>query len=189
MRLRFAPSPTGPLHVGNVRTALFNWMFARRHGSTFVLRIEDTDAERSTLESERAILEDLRWLGIDWDEGPDAGGSYGPYRQSERRALYSAAARHLRDAGRAYPCFCTPADLQADREGALAAGRPPMYTGRCREVDPAEAARRVAAGEAAVLRFAVPRDRDVTFHDLVRGEITVAAGLIVPWLAWLGMAN
>ena len=177
MRLRFAPSPTGPLHVGNVRTALFNWMFARRHGGTFVLRIEDTDAERSTLEAERAIFEDLRWLGLDWDEGPDTGGAFGPYRQSERLAIYTAAARSLLERRRAYSCFCAPAQLQADREAALAAGRPPRYVGRCRAIAPAEAARRVEAGERAVLRFAVP-GRDVTFHDLVRGEITVASGLI-----------
>src|SRR5690349_467294 len=108
VRVRFAPSPTGHLHVGNVRTALFNWMLARRHGGSFVLRIEDTDLERSSRESEAAILEDLTWLGLDWDEGPDVGGSYGPYRQTERLGLYAEAARRLLEAGRAYYCFCKP---------------------------------------------------------------------------------
>ena len=134
MRVRFAPSPTGHLHVGNARTALFNWLLARGHGGTFVLRIEDTDAERSTRESERAILEDLRWLGLDWDEGPDAGGPYGPYRQSERLELYRRYAPTICSrAGRAYHCFCTPEQLEAERQAALAAGQPPKYSGRCRD--------------------------------------------------------
>src|SRR6188768_37044 len=108
IRVRFAPSPTGYLHVGGARTALFNWLLARRHGGTFILRVEDTDAERSTAESERSILDDLRWLGLDWDEGPDRGGPYPPYRQSERLPLYADAAATLVDEGRAYYCFCTP---------------------------------------------------------------------------------
>ncbi len=177
-RVRFAPSPTGQLHVGNVRTALFNWLFARRHGGTFVLRIEDTDVERSTLESERAILEDLRWLGLDWDEGPDAGGAVGPYRQSERLPLYAHAARDLIVAGRAYYCFCTPEQLEAERQAALAAGLAPKYSGRCRAIDPAEAAARVAAGETAAVRFAVSRSGTIAFDDLVRGTVTVDASTI-----------
>src|SRR5512136_183751 len=131
MRVRFAPSPTGHLHVGNARTALFNWLLARGHGGTFVLRVEDTDIERSTRESEAGILEDLRWLGLDWDEGPDVGGAYGPYRQSER--------------------------LAADRRAALEAGLPPQYAGRCRDLAPSASAARFAAGEPAVVRFRVPR--------------------------------
>jgi glutamyl/glutaminyl-tRNA synthetase len=145
MRVRFAPSPTGQLHVGNARTALFNWLIARRHGGVFVLRVEDTDVERSTAASEAAILEDLRWLGLDWDEGPKVGGPHAPYRQSERGERYAAAARRLVDAGRAYDCFCSPAELEADREAALAAGQPPRYAGRCRALSPAEAAARRAA--------------------------------------------
>src|ERR671925_1743556 len=121
MRVRFAPSPTGHLHVGNARTALFNWLLARRHAGTFILRIEDTDVERSTEESERAIRDDLRWLGLDWDEGPDVGGPHAPYRQSERMGKYAAAARSLLDAGRAYYCFCTAEDLERERREALAA--------------------------------------------------------------------
>ncbi len=133
MRLRFAPSPTGQLHVGNARTALFNWLLARGSGGTFVLRIEDTDVERSTRESEAAILRDLRWLGLDWDEGPDAGGPCGPYRQSERLHLFASYAQELLAAGAAYYCFCSVAQLDADRQAAVAAGRPSMYPGTCRD--------------------------------------------------------
>lgn len=171
MRVRFAPSPTGHLHVGNARTALFNWLLARGRHGIFVLRIEDTDVERSTGASAAAILEDLRWLGLDWDEGPDAGGPYGPYRQSERLHLYADHARRLLDAGAAYYCFCSKDTLDADRRDAVAQGRPVLYAGRCRELDPADSARRVAAGEPAALRFRVPRDREVAFTDAVRGEI------------------
>jgi glutamyl-tRNA synthetase len=179
MRLRFAPSPTGHLHVGNVRTALFNWLLARRHGGVFILRIEDTDRERSTIESERSVLADLRWLGLDWDEGPDVGGPCAPYRQSERTSRYAAAARELLDRGLAYYCFCSPDQLDAERLAALAAGSPPRYGGRCRALDPAESARRVAAGEAAAVRFAVPAaGRDITFHDIVRGDVTVNTAII-----------
>ncbi len=171
MRLRFAPSPTGHLHVGNARTALYNWLLARGQGGTFVLRIEDTDRERSTVDSERAILHDLHWLGLTWDEGPDIGGPHGPYRQSERSALYHEHAQKLVEAGRAYYCFCTPEQLEADRQRALAAGQPPKYVGRCRDLSDAEVARRRGAGEAAALRFRVPPDAGVAFDDLVRGHV------------------
>ena len=124
MRLRFAPSPSGQLHVGNARTALFNWLLARGRGGTFILRIEDTDTERSSRESEAGIVEDLRWLGLDWDEGPDVGGQGGPYRQSERLHLYQSYVNELIASGQAYYCFCSPARLEADRQKALAAGRP-----------------------------------------------------------------
>ncbi|MCU0257151.1 MAG: glutamate--tRNA ligase family protein, partial [Vicinamibacterales bacterium] len=134
MRLRFAPSPTGQLHVGNARTALFNWLLARGSGGQFVLRIEDTDAERSTRESEAAILDDLRWLGLTWDEGPEVGGAHGPYRQSERLGLYRFYGDELLARDRAYYCFCSPGQLEADRREALAAGRPPAYVGRCRGI-------------------------------------------------------
>src|SRR5262249_15382419 len=116
MRVRFAPSPTGHLHVGNARTALFNWLYARGSGGSFILRIEDTDVERSTAESESSILEDLRWLGLDWDEGPDVDGAHGPYRQSERLHLYQSYANELMAAGDAYYCFCTPQQLEAERQ-------------------------------------------------------------------------
>ena len=171
MRVRFAPSPTGLLHVGNARTALFNWLLARGGGGTFILRIEDTDVERSTRESERSILEDLRWLGLDWDEGPDVGGPHGPYRQSERLDLYRSYASELVEQGHAYHCFCSAEQLEADRRAALEAGRPPQYSGRCRELPPAAVAERLALGHPAVVRFRVPRDRTVTFRDLVRGTV------------------
>ncbi len=177
-RVRFAPSPTGHLHVGNARTALFNWLIARGSGGAFVLRIEDTDAERSTAASERAILEDLRWLGLDWDEGPDVGGPFGPYRQSERLDTYRQAALGLIARGRAYYCFCTPEQLELERQEALRAGLPPKYSGRCRAMKPAEAERRVAGGEPAAVRFAVPSSRDVTFRDLVRGAVTFSTDVI-----------
>jgi nondiscriminating glutamyl-tRNA synthetase len=171
MRVRFAPSPTGQLHVGNARTALFNWLLARHHGGTFILRIEDTDFERSTKESERAISEDLRWLGLDWHEGLDAGGEKGPYRQSERLDSYRAHARALIDGGHAYYCFCAPEKLEADRQAALAAGRPPMYPGTCRAIPRDDAKRRVENREPAVIRFRVPEHRGVAFRDLVRGDV------------------
>ena len=151
MRVRFAPSPTGQLHVGNARTALFNWLLARGQGGTFILRIEDTDVERSTRESEAAILADLRWLGLDWDEGPDVGGAHGPYRQSERLHLYQSYAKELLDAGQAYYCFCSREQLEAERQAALAAGRPARYAGTCRRLSHERGAgahrRRRAAGD------------------------------------------
>src|SRR5512139_301301 len=131
MRLRFAPSPTGHLHVGNARTALFNWLMARRAGGTFILRIEDTDVQRSTRESEEAILEDLRWLGLEWDEGPGVGGPRGPYRQSERLHLYRSYADRLLADAKAYYCFCSEERLAAERSAARADGLPPKYPGTC----------------------------------------------------------
>jgi glutamyl-tRNA synthetase/nondiscriminating glutamyl-tRNA synthetase len=178
MRVRFAPSPTGHLHVGNARTALFNWLMARGSGGTFILRVEDTDVERSTRESEAAILEDLRWLGLQWDEGPEVGGPRGPYRQSERLELYRAHADALVTAGLAYHCFCSPERLETERQAALAAGRPPMYPGTCRHVSEDEARGRMARGERAVVRFRVPADRNVVFTDLVRGDVTFQTSVI-----------
>jgi glutamyl-tRNA synthetase/nondiscriminating glutamyl-tRNA synthetase len=172
LRVRFAPSPTGLLHVGNARTALFNWLLARGQGGTFVLRIEDTDTERSSRASEDGILDDLRWLGLNWDEGPDIGGATPPYRQSERRDLYAAHARTLLDTGHAYWCFCTAEQVEQERAAALAAGAPPKYSGRCRSLAQDAAEARRAAGEPAALRFVIPVNRDVTFHDLVRGDVT-----------------
>jgi nondiscriminating glutamyl-tRNA synthetase len=178
MRLRFAPSPTGHLHVGNARTALFNWLLARGRRGTFVLRIEDTDRERSTLESEGSILDDLRWLGLDWDEGPDRDRGHGPYRQSERLDIYRSHASTLLESGHAYYCFCTPEQLEADRQAAAAAGLPPRYSGRCRAIDRGQAADRVAGGEPAVIRFRVPDSREVAFEDAVRGRVVVSTDVI-----------
>ena len=177
VRVRFAPSPTGWLHVGGARTAYFNWLFARQHGGAFVLRIEDTDVERSSDASEQGVLDDLAWLGLDPDEGPAQGGPHGPYRQSERRALYREQAEALRAQGAAYPCFCGDAVLEERRSLALAAGRPPHYDGRCRLMAPAERAARLAAGEPHSLRFAVS-PRDWVLEDLVRGTVRFPAGMV-----------
>ena len=178
MRLRFAPSPTGQLHVGNARTALFNWLLAHGKDGTFILRIEDTDAERSTRESEAGILDDLRWLGLDWDEGPDVEGPHGPYRQSERLHLYASYANELIAGEHAYYCFCSPQQLDADRKAMLEAGRPPGYAGTCRSLPIEDARRRMEAGERPVVRFRVPEGVDVTFQDLVRGEVTFTSAVI-----------
>src|SRR3954463_6654967 len=178
MRVRFAPSPTGHLHVGNARTALFNWLLAHGKDGTFILRIEDTDIERSTKESEVGILEDLRWLGLDWDEGPDVGGVHGPYRQSERLHLYASYANELLNGGNAYYCFCSPAKLEEERKADLAASRPPKYRGTCRGIAPDAARARMDAGERPVIRFKVPEVGDVTFRDLVRGDVTFNSDVI-----------
>src|SRR4051812_33262797 len=178
MRVRFAPSPTGHLHVGNARTALFNWLLARGSGGSFILRIEDTDAERSSSEFDATILDDLRWLGLDWDEGPEVGGPVGPYRSSERLGKYQSRARVLIAQGKAYYCFCTPAQLEAERKQALASGLPPKYSRRCAGLDPEEAGARVRAGELAAVRFSTPDNRTISFNDLVRGEITFHTDVI-----------
>jgi glutamyl-tRNA synthetase/nondiscriminating glutamyl-tRNA synthetase len=178
VRLRFAPSPTGQLHVGNARTALFNWLLARGSGGTFILRVEDTDAARSSRESEAAIVRDLRWLGLDWDEGPDIGGAHGPYRQSERLHLYQSYAKELLGAENAYYCFCTTMQLDAERQEAVATGRPSRYAGTCRRLTRDQAAARIAAGERPAVRFRVPQDRDVVFTDAVRGDVRFQADVI-----------
>jgi nondiscriminating glutamyl-tRNA synthetase len=178
MRLRFAPSPTGQLHVGNARTALFNWLLAKGAGGTFILRIEDTDLERSSRESEAAILEDVRWMGLEWSEGVDAGGDAGPYRQTERLHIYRAHTVELLSRGLGYRCFCSAEQLEADRQQALAAGRPPQYVGRCRDIPADTARRRIENHEKAVVRFRVPADREIVFHDVVRGEVRFHTSVI-----------
>jgi glutamyl-tRNA synthetase len=171
-RVRFAPSPTGHLHVGGARTAIFNWLFARHEGGTFVLRVEDTDQARSTSESETLVLEDLRWLALDWKEGPDMGGPHAPYRQSERIDIYSKAAQELLARGAAYRCFCTEETLEAKRKQAEAEGRPPHYDLTCYRLSPQEVSARLAMWTPFALRFHVPDDGDVTINDLIRGEVT-----------------
>ncbi len=179
MRLRFAPSPTGQLHVGNARTALFNWLLARGSGGTLILRIEDTDVVRSTKEAEGTAFDDLRWLGLSWDEGPDAGGDHGPYRQSERGHIYRAHAVELMASGKAYYCFCSEEDLEQERYHALRAGLPPKYGGRCRNLSRDEARRRVENGEPAVVRFRVTdEEREIAFTDVVRGDVSFNSGVI-----------
>ena len=171
VRVRIAPSPTGFLHVGNARSALFNWLYARHTGGTFILRIDDTDVARSDQEYEDDVLAGLSWMGLDWDEGVGAGGKHGTYRQSDRFDRYAEVAGELLAAGDAYYCFCTPAELDERRKEAQAQGRPPGYDGRCRMLDPAESLRRKEQGEAAVLRLAVPRPGATTFVDIVRDEV------------------
>ncbi|MGW1148063.1 glutamate--tRNA ligase [Streptomyces sp. NPDC002454] len=171
VRVRFCPSPTGNPHVGLVRTALFNWAFARHHQGTLVLRIEDTDAARDSEESYEQLLDSLRWLGLDWDEGPEVGGPHAPYRQSQRMDLYADVAAKLREAGHAYPCYCTTEELDARREAARAAGKPSGYDGHCRELTDAQRAAYEAEGRTPIIRFRMP-DEPVTFTDLVRGELT-----------------
>ena len=177
VRVRFAPSPTGHVHVGNARTALFNWLFARHHGGVFALRIEDTDVERSKEEYERQLLADLRWFGLDWDEGPDKGGPFGPYRQSERRALYTECSAKLIAQGDAYYCFCSAEQLEAERQEELKAGRQPRYSGRCRKLDAGEAARRKAAGEPAAVRLKI-LESSFFWNDLVHGPTTFSSEVI-----------
>jgi len=171
VRTRVAPSPTGDPHVGTAYVALINYMFARKHGGTFLLRIEDTDRARSTRESERAILDSLHWLGLSWDEGPDVGGPHGPYRQSERSAIYAEYVRKLLDDGNAFECFCTPARLEEMRETQKAMKQPPRYDGLCLTYDAAEVARRKAAGEPHVVRLKVPGEGVCVVEDLRRGPI------------------
>ncbi len=176
VRVRFCPSPTGNPHVGMVRTALFNWAFARQTGGTFVFRIEDTDSARDSEESYQALLDALAWLGLTWDEGPEVGGPYEPYRQSARMraGVYADAAARLRDAGRAYDCYCSPDELEARREQAKAEKRAPGYDGHCRDLTSARVDQFLAEGRSPVLRFRMP-DQDWTWDDLVRGPITFAA--------------
>ncbi len=172
IRVRYAPSPTGSLHVGGVRTALFNWLFARKNSGTFVLRIEDTDLERSTEESVEQLKRSLRWIGLEWDEGPEVGGPYGPYRQTERFDLYRKAAKNLLDSGAAYYDFATPEELARFREEARAAGRQPIYTGDLyREMDPEETRQRIEAGEPYTVRIKTPREGQTVVDDLIRGPV------------------
>ena len=165
VRVRFAPSPTGHLHVGGARTAIFNWLFARHHGGKFIIRVEDTDQARSTRESEEMVLDDLRWLALGWEEGPDVGGPHEPYRQSERVEIYGRVARELLGRGVAYRCYCSEDELEEKRKAAEIEGRPPHYDLKCwvnRRDDDAPHA----------IRFHVPEDGDVTIDDLIRGEVT-----------------
>lgn len=170
VRTRFAPSPTGHLHVGNARTALFNALYAAGKGGTLILRIEDTDAERSRREFETGLINDLTWLGIAWQEGPDCGGGRGPYRQSERGAVYAAQVERLASGNLVYPCFCTPAELAVSRKSQLAAGRPPRYAGTCAHLNKAQIEARLAKGLKPALRFRVPDRGETVFEDLIRGR-------------------
>ncbi|MFC0628482.1 glutamate--tRNA ligase [Kribbella deserti] len=171
VRVRFPPSPTGLLTVGNIRSALFNWAFAHHYGGKMVLRIEDTDAARNTPEALAYTLESLRWLGLNWDEGPEVGGEYGPYLQSERFAIYNEISGKLLDAGKAYHCYCSQEELEQRREAARTAGQHSGYDGHCRALTETQVKEYLDAGRRPVLRLRMP-DRPITFTDLVRGEIT-----------------
>ena len=177
VRVRIAPSPTGPLHIGTARTALFNYLFARRQGGTFILRLEDTDAARNTLVYERDILDGLHWLGLEWDEGPEvaglpARGPFGPYRQSQRSERYRAASERLLSEDKAYHCYCTPDELAADRVAQEDAHQPPHYVGRCANLNADQRRQKQAAGLTPVIRFRVG-DQKVVFDDIVRGHVEI----------------
>lgn len=171
VRVRFAPSPTGPLHIGGARSALFNWLFARRHGGGFIVRVEDTDLERSSREAENNILDALKWLGLDWDEGVGVGGKNSPYRQTERLKMYRWYAGELLASGHAYHCYCTTAELATERETLLAKGTMPRYLGRCRNLNDSERQQLENEGRRPVLRFKVPENKIIKINDLVRGQV------------------
>ena len=172
-RVRFAPSPTGMTHLGSARTALYNYLLARQTGGQFILRIEDTDQKRYDPKSEDDLISSLRWLGLTWDEGPDIGGPFAPYRQSERKEIYLKYAQILIDKGFAYPCFCSPQRLASLRQEQQKRKETPKYDRKCRNIPPDEAARRVANGERHVIRFKTPLTGSITVHDRLRGDITV----------------
>lgn len=171
VRVRFAPSPTGSLHVGGARTALFNFLFARHNDGTFVLRIEDTDVQRSTEESTKQILRSLKWLGLNWDEGPEEGGEYGPYFQSQRLDLYEKAIKKLLDEGKAYYCYCTPEELDKKRKAAQKAGKAPKYDGKCRNLTDEERQKLEAEGRKPTIRLKVPQEGSTVVDDLIRGKV------------------
>ncbi len=171
VRVRFAPSPTGPLHIGGARSALFNWLFARHYGGTMVVRIEDTDLERSTLEYEKMILDSLRWLGLDWDEGIGAGGESGPYRQQERLEIYHPYIEKLLQAGHAYHCYCSEEELESERASLLAEGEMVRYLGKCRDLTAKQRDDFCAAGKKPAVRFRAPEGRLIVVDDLVRGRV------------------
>jgi glutamyl-tRNA synthetase/nondiscriminating glutamyl-tRNA synthetase len=177
IRVRFAPSPTGHLHVGNVRTAIFNWLFARKAGGRFIIRIEDTDIVRSEERFEGLIYEDLRWLGLHWDEAPDVGGPHSPYRQSDRLELYREKALELVKSSRAYRCFCSEAELEKQAEHAKQAGIPWKYPGTCQSLSDTEIQQRIARGDASVIRLKV-REGPIRFQDVVHGDMEFSSGVI-----------
>ena len=171
VRTRFAPSPTGRMHIGNARSALYPFLLARHTGGTFILRIEDTDQKRFSPTAEQELIDSLHWLGINYNEGPDVGGSYGPYRQTERREIYHEYAWKLVESGHAFACFCTPDQLEKTRQEQMARKENPRYSGTCRRLDPVEARRRVSLGEKYVIRFKMPKEGSITTTDLLRGSI------------------
>jgi len=172
VRVRYAPSPTGHLHIGGARTALFNYLFAKRHGGKFIIRIEDTDQKRHVEDAESSQLDNLKWLGIEWDESVDKGGEYGPYRCTDRLHIYGPYAEQLLSQGNAYRCFCTEEELEAEREEQRAKGETPRYSGKCRHLTAEQIEANLQAGKPYTIRFRVPSDRDIIVEDMIRGKVT-----------------
>jgi len=175
VRVRFAPSPTGYLHIGGARTALFNWLFAKKHNGKLILRIEDTDTERLKEDSVSQILSSLKWLGIDWDEGPEKGGDFGPYFQSQRQELYTKAAQTLIQENKAYPCFCSVEEIEEERQKQRQEGTPFRYPGKCRNLSPEEVQDRLKQGISSVIRIKVPNAGQVQVKDIIRGTVSFEA--------------
>jgi nondiscriminating glutamyl-tRNA synthetase len=177
IRVRFAPSPTGPLHIGGARTALFNYLFAKKNNGKFILRIEDTDLQRSEQRWTDQIIEELKWLGINWDEGPDIGGDYGPYKQSQKLDVYEKYLKQLLNEGKAYYCFCTEEELESKRQDQLSRGVAPKYDGKCSHLSKEETEKNIAAGKSCVIRFKIKNEK-VKINDLIRGQVEFDAGLL-----------
>ena len=182
IRVRYAPSPTGHLHIGNARTALFNYLFARNKGGKFIIRIEDTDKKRNIEDGERSQLKYLKWLGIDWDESVDVGGEYGPYRQSERNDIYEKYYKQMLENGQAYKCYCTEEELEAEREAQIARGETPHYSGKCRHLTAEDRARLEAEGRMPSIRIVVPEGKTYTFDDMVKGVVSFDSEGMGDWV-------
>ena len=172
MRVRFAPSPTGPFHIGGARSALFNWLLAKKNNGKFILRIENTDLDRSTIESEENIKDALKWLGITWDEGIDVGGDFGPYKQTERLDIYKEYTDKLLAEGKAYHCFCTDEELESERQTLMAQEKMPIYQGKCRNLTQEQKNELLAAGRKPTVRFKTPENQQIIFDDMVRGTVS-----------------
>ncbi|MDN3019630.1 glutamate--tRNA ligase [Paenibacillus sp. BSR1-1] len=182
VRVRYAPSPTGHLHIGNARTALFNYLFARSKGGKFIIRIEDTDKKRNIEGGEESQLKYLKWLGMDWDESVDVGGEFGPYRQSERNDIYETYYNQLLDQGHAYKCYCTEAELEAEREAQTERGETPHYSGKCRHLTPEERQQLESEGREPSIRIAVPEEKTYTFDDMVKGIVSFESEGMGDWV-------
>ncbi|WP_419954800.1 glutamate--tRNA ligase [Neobacillus niacini] len=182
VRVRYAPSPTGHLHIGNARTALFNYLFARSQGGKFIIRIEDTDKKRNIAGGEESQLKYLKWLGMDWDESVDVGGEYGPYRQSERNDIYQTYYNQLLENGHAYKCYCTEAEIEAEREEQMERGETPHYSGKCRHLTAEERAKLESEGREPSIRIMVPEGKTYTFDDMVKGTVSFESEGMGDWV-------
>jgi nondiscriminating glutamyl-tRNA synthetase len=182
VRVRYAPSPTGHLHIGNARTALFNYLFARHHGGKFIIRIEDTDKKRNIEGGEESQLKYLKWLGMDWDESVDKGGEYGPYRQSERNDIYETYYKQLLANGHAYKCYCTEAEIEAEREAQTERGETPHYSGKCRHLTDEERSQYESEGRQPSIRIMVPEGKTYTFDDMVKGSVSFESEGMGDWV-------